>query len=59
MDDALSGAVRLFHREVFLLELIKFALEVEVFLFLHDFAFFRYGIILCKQSLGLVMDEVT
>ena len=59
VDDALGGPVGLFHREIFLLKLVKLSLEVEVFLFLHDLALFRDSLILVEKSLGLVMDEVT
>lgn len=58
MDYALSCPVGLFHGEVFLLQLIKFALEVEILFFLHDLALFGYGFILRKESFGLVMNEV-
>ena len=59
MDDALSRTVSLFHREVLLFKLIDLPLEVEVFLFLHDLSLLRSSIILGKEALGFVVNEVT
>ena len=58
MDDALGRTVGLFHGEVLLFKLIDFSLEVEVLLLLHDLSLFRSSVILGKQALSFVVDEV-
>ena len=59
VDDSLSRSLCLFHLEVFLFKLVKFPLEVEVLLLLHDLPLFRNIFVLCKEPFGLVVDEVT
>ena len=59
VDYAFGCTIGLFHTVVLLLKLFKFPLEVEVFLFLHDFAFLGQIVILTEESFCLVMDEVT
>ena len=59
MDDTLGRTISLFHREVLLFKLIDFSLEVEVLLLLHDLSLFRSSVILGKQALSFVVDEVT
>ena len=59
VDYALGCSIGLLHGVVLLFELVKFPLEVEVLLFLHDFAFLGQIVILAEESFRLVMDEVT
>lgn len=59
VDYALGCSIGLLHGVVLLFELVKFPLEVEVLLFLHDFALLGQIVILAEESFRLVMDEVT
>ena len=59
VDNSLSWSLCLFHLEVFLFKLVKFPLEVEVLLLLHDLPFFWNIFVFCKEPFGLVVDEVT
>ena len=59
VDYALGCAISLLHRVVLLFKLVHFPLEVEVLLFLHDFAFLGQVVILAEESFRLVMNEVT
>ena len=59
VDYALGCTISLLHRVVLLFKLVHFPLEVEVLLFLHDFALLGQIVILAEESFRLIMDEVT
>ena len=58
MDNTLSCTISFLHRVIFLLKLIELSLEVEVFLFLHNFTLFSQVVIFREQSLCLVVNKV-
>ena len=59
MQYSLCSSARLLHLEILLLELVQLPLKVEVLFFLHDLPLLGHSVILVKQSLGLVMNEIT
>ena len=56
VNDPFSGAIRLLHRIILLLDLVKLSLVVSDLISL--LAFFRGNLVLGEQPLGLVEDEV-
>jgi hypothetical protein len=58
LEDAFSLPGSLLHRVVLLLQLVDFALEVEILLLLHDFLFLLHVVVLRVETLCLVVDEV-
>jgi hypothetical protein len=59
VDDALSCSGGFLHLEVFLLKVIQLPLEVIILLLLHDLSLLGHRLILRKESLGLIMNEIT
>lgn len=57
-NNSLSLSLKLFHAEIFLLHLVKFALKVEQFFLLMQFSLLVQRLILGEQPFGFVVNEI-